>query len=608
MGAPQSDVRQRTAPDLWVGAGHVLAVVLLPALVFVLYWAGLDGPMVFDDYPAVYYNVGLIDLWPPWKFLLTARPLTELSLALNVAQSGFTPRSFHVTNVVLHALTALLVYALAFRTLGLTTARLAAPRVRAAVALVTAALFAAHPLQTEVVAYISSRSEALAGLFYVLAVLLFAVAVSTPRPRLRLACTMGIPLVAAAGMASKEIAATIPAALLLYDWCFFAGRQQPRARLHWGLVALAALPLGLGVAALLSGVVSRGAEVTAGFGFDRFTPWQYVGTQFGVILQYVRLIVAPVGLTLDYDWPVARSPWTSAVLVPLAILVAALALVLWRAHRWPLLTFAVLWMLLVLAPTSSVMPIADLIAERRMYVALVGPLLALAAGVWVGLDVLRSRVTTAQWLQAVTYGAVAVLAVGVLARVTVARVQQWADPTALYQDTVDKAPSNPRAWLNLGATHVAQGRYDQGLPPLQEAERLYARGESVHAFDRVGAYIYYNLGVVAYQQRRYAEAAEYLNRSRALGPEYMGLLPMTSLYLGHLAMLARDWPAAIAHFEEALKYGGIEIRGLILPYLARAHGRLGQYEQARQRLAEVLREDPNNQQAHRVMQELGVKP
>jgi len=544
MGAPQRDSPPQPPHARFAGVVHGLAVLLLPAVAILLYRPGADGPLVFDDYNTIYYNFRIQTLRPLSQFLGSARPLTDLSYAIDFARGGVATRGYHVTNIAIHALTGLLVYALGFVTLGLRGGRFADASVRALVALAAAALFVAHPLQTEVVAYISSRSEGLAGLFYVLAVLLFAIATTTPRRWARRTSTAALPVVVAAGLASKEIAVTIPVALLLYDWCFLAGRRQPRPGLHWGLVALAASPLLLGVPVLLSGVVSRGTETTAGFGFDRFTPWQYLGTQFGVVLHYVRLIVAPIGLCLDYDWPAARSP-------------------------------------------------------------LVGPLLLLAVGLWALIELVQSRVGGARWIRSVAYGLVAVLAVGALARLTVARVRLWADPVALYQDGVERAPANPRAWLNLGATHVAAGRFDLALPALQEAERLYARGESVHAFDRVGAYIHYNLGVIAYQQRRYAEAQTHLTQSRALGPKYIGLLPMTSLYLGHLALLAKDWPTAIARFEEALRYGNLEIRGLILPYLARAHARLGQYDQARARLAEVLREDPNNQQAHRVMQELG---
>src|SRR5690606_22280303 len=97
---------------------------------------------------------------------------------------------------------------------------------------------------------------------------------------------------------------------------------------------------------------------------------EYLGTQFGVLLHYLRLVVLPIGQTFDYDWPLARTPFALGVLVPL-VLVGALVTLAWRQRRtWPLFAFTVAWMLLILAPTSSVMPIADLAVERRMYLPL----------------------------------------------------------------------------------------------------------------------------------------------------------------------------------------------------------------------------------------------
>ena len=119
---------------------------------------------------------------------------------------------------------------------------------------------------------------------------------------------------------------------------------------------------------------------TAGLGFDRFTRWQYLMTQFGVILYYLRLVVLPVGQTFDYDWPLARTPFAPGVLLPLLLLLALVVLRRARAARTqPLVTFAVGWTLLILAPTSSVMPIADLAVERRMYLPLAGLMLLAAA-------------------------------------------------------------------------------------------------------------------------------------------------------------------------------------------------------------------------------------
>ncbi|MEO8605878.1 MAG: tetratricopeptide repeat protein, partial [bacterium] len=288
----------------------------------------------------------------------------------------------------------------------------------------------------------------------------------------------------------------------------------------------------------------------AGLGFDRFTRWQYLMTQFGVILYYLRLVVLPAGQTFDYDWKLAHTPFAPDVFLPL-LLLGGLVYAAWRLrHTQPLFTFAIGFMLVVLAPTSSLMPIADLAVERRMYLPLAGLMLFGAAGLR---DLAALAVTSAaarDW----AYGTGLGLLLAVASVLTLLRAELWGHPIELHEDGVAKAPENPRVRLNLGVTYLNSGMTDQAADTLQIAKTLYDRGESVQAFERIGAFIHYNLGAVRFTKKQYDAAEPDLRRSLELGGQYLALRPMANMLLSRIAEARGDWPAAATLMQEALKY------------------------------------------------------
>jgi hypothetical protein len=573
---------------------HLPALLTLPLLACGLYLPSLNGPFVFDDPNAVAQSKLIHSLVPTLYLTLSTRPVTDYTLGIDYAIAGLDPWPYHLTNMLLHAANVLLLYAIAWRTL--TLPRLAARYGGAArlIAWAAAALFAAHPLASETVAYVSSRSEVLAACFYLLSVLTFIIAATTAEPRLRRRCAGALFAWGMAGLASKETALTIAPALFLYDRLFLTGGGWRRPR--WRLLGVALLPAVLGGTALLLRAIFSPSPMgqygaTAGVNFDRFTPWQYLITEFGVITYYLRLLVLPVGQTFDYDWPLARSPFAVGVLVPFALLVVLVVLAVRAATRQPLFTFAVLWTLLILAPTSSVLPIADLVVERRMYLPLAGLTLLAAAWLW----------DLGQWLPAAwrtrpawTYGAIVAAPLAVLGVLTVNRAMLWGDPIALHEDGVAKAPGNPRVRLNLGVTYLNLHQQERAYDTLQEAKRLYDRQESLNAFPRIGAFIQYNLGAVLFARSEFALAEPELKRSLELGGQYLALRPMAKMLLSRIAGQHGDWKAAAEDMQEALKYQDNPDWRVDL---AEMQLRAGDAKAARLTLQRALRAYPGNQRA-----------
>jgi tetratricopeptide (TPR) repeat protein len=601
----------------------VPALAILSLLALGLYWPSLNGPFVFDDPNAVSQSNLVRHLNPISFVTLSTRPLTDYTYAINYAIGGLDTFSFHLTNVLLHAVNGVLVYAIAWLTLGLPVFAARYGAARRAIAFAAAALFVAHPLATETVAYVSSRSEVLAASFYLLSVLSFILAAVTDQPRRRRLYSVALPLFGFAGLASKESALTIVPALLIYDWLFLtaSGWRRPRRRLF----VLAAIPPAVGgLALLLKAIFSPSPmgeyKATAGLGFDRFTPAQYLMTQFGVIAYYLRLVVLPIGQTFDYDWPLAQSPFSVGVIAPFALL-AGVVVLAWRAaRREPLFTFAVAWTLLTLLPTSSVVPIADLAVERRMYLPLVALCLLGAAWAWDLAQWVAARLrgvpqpesadapTTASptapsraWPYWVVIGA----ALASLGALTVVRASLWGDAIALHEDGVAKAPGNPRVRLNLGVTYLNLQQQDRAYETLLEAKRLYDRHESMQAFPRIGAFIQYNLGAVLFARGQVDRAEVELKRSLELGGQYLALRPMAKMLLSRVDAQRGDWKAAIADLTEALKYQDNPDWRVDLAEMQRQSGDIAT---ARTTLKWLLVSNPDNQRAIALLAKINATP
>ena len=193
------------------------------------YHNSFTGPFIFDDLPSIPENPTIRHLWPIWQPLsppqtggitVEGRPVINLSLAINYALGGYDVRGYHVLNLTIHILAGLTLFGVVRRTLLQPRLRERFGGVANELALAVAVLWTVHPLQTESVTYIVQRAESLMGLFYLLTLYCFIRSVESPRPRV----WCGLCLTACAvGMASKEVMASAPLLVMLYDRAFISG-------------------------------------------------------------------------------------------------------------------------------------------------------------------------------------------------------------------------------------------------------------------------------------------------------------------------------------------------------------------------------------------------
>jgi protein O-mannosyl-transferase len=555
----------------------VLAIALLLAAGLFAYHNSLHGAFVFDDVPAIPQNPTIRALWPPSAVLspppltsVTGRPLVNLSLALNYALGGESVESYHVVNLAIHLLTALVLFGIIRRTLhglGLEI------REATGIATVAALLWVVHPLTSESVDYTIQRTELLMGLFFLLT--LYS-AIRAFESHGKWGWYAAAVASFALGMGSKEVIVVAPVIVLVYDWLFRSPSLSDAFRRHWRLYAGFVAVLVLFV--LL--VATRFRDVFAGMVDRAVTPWNYALTQSGVIVHYLRLAVWPHPLVGDYDgWPIAMS--AGSVLPFLAIVVALVALTLWGLARRQKLAFLGVWFFFILAPTSSFRPIPSEIAgERRMYLPLAAVVVLL---------VLAGRALFSRWgaprTAAIT--AIAVLAV-TLAVVTVRRHDVYRTTLSFWSDVVAKRPDNPRAHMQLGDYFRARKEDKEALAHYLEAVRL--RPGSAKA--------QYDLGIVLASQGRLDEAIEHYR-------ETLRLLPENASAHNNLAaalVSRRDLDGAIEHYQEAIR---IEPRHAIAHYnLALALGQRGRTEEEIQHLEEAVRLQPNFTQARQTLEAL----
>ncbi len=502
--------------------GVLLGGLILAVAVLAVYANSLRAEFVFDDEGWIVENAAIRRLWPLTPHLLDSpRPALSLSLALSYATGGEDPLHYHLFNVATHLLATLTLFGLLRRTLR----RSAFPEeVRGAslsLAAAAALLWAVHPLLTESVTYVVQRCESLMGLFMLLT--LYGVvraaeceeaaaqggdASGGVAPRLWRAMAVAA---CAAGMAAKEVMVVAPVVVLVYDALFLSDSWGAPLRRRGLFYAALAATWGI-LAALRVGADDQGDS--AGFGRSAITPAQYALTQPGVILHYLRLSFWPEPLCFDYGWPVAQGV---AQIFPAALVVGGLlAATAWGLGRRRPWAFAGGWFFLILAPTSSVMPINDLAAERRMYL----PLAAVMAGVVLAAFLLGGallrRVLPTGPARRRTGAILALLlllaAAGGLGALTARRNALYRSALSVWEDVLRQRPGNPRAWYNAGVIHGKAGR---------RAEALYCYSRSIEARPDYEARVYYNRGETLAAMGRLHEAIADYSRAIAMDSRYV---------------------------------------------------------------------------------------
>ncbi|MCX6627535.1 MAG: tetratricopeptide repeat protein [Candidatus Solibacter sp.] len=419
--------------------------LLLLAAALVAFGASLGSGFHFDDYaifsdPALQSARGWLDVWAP----LQTRPLTYLTFWLNRQIGAGDPLGYHLFNLLFHLAAVLLAWECLRRLLPERTA------------LIAGVLFAMHPMQSEAVNYVWARSIVLAALFCFAALWQWL----EGRPWVALAWF-------ALALLAKEECAAFP---LLLVWLEWRGSLPGARKSRGAMAAMFALALAAGARVIWATAVIPGAPAGLQAGIS---PAQYLLVQGAVICRYLQLVVVPYGFTVDPD--IAFGPW---VAIALWALILGATFWLWRLER----TCATWWVagLILLIPSSSIFPAADLSADRRMYL----PMFAFA----VVAALLLARVKTPALLAAIAL---------LLAGLSMQRTVVWLTEESLWREAVERSPKKLRPKLQLaralpaakGLELLAKARLDAPYDPAIATETgkiLLSEGQPDGALEEFG--------------------------------------------------------------------------------------------------------------------------
>jgi tetratricopeptide (TPR) repeat protein len=564
---PRKSRRPEPAPKLkWP---FVVAIIVATALA---YLPALSAPFVMDDIPAIDANVAIHSLIPEGAQApgnpVAGRPVARASLAVNYAindllgvdqrqdpNGPYKTVGYHLLNLLIHLGTGALLFGVIRRAMREEPIPADWQSLADPIAGVTAALWLLHPIQSEVLNYVVQRTEGLASLFYIATLYCSIRAWDTESAAARLRWYVAGVVACVLALGSKEIAITIPLTIVLYDRAFrvpaWRAIVRPRSHRGWFYIALAA-------ASIVSFVTITAGARGETAGFSTGISWSsYFYSQCWAIAHYLYLVAVPATLTVDYGNQAIHGARGIAGLILLSAFAIATLLAWTKVSRFGWFAFAGSWFFILLAPSSSFVPIGtEIAAERRVYLALAAILLLVV----VGAESLRrryaARVTSRQLF--IGFGAIAVA----LAAGTAARSYTYSDRERLWRDAAAHAPENARAFDNL-----ADALFHAQPPNYAAAESAATKAVALDPSCRYGCA---NLASVMIAQSRFAEAVPLLERTAAKDPDNLiaerrlslALLKMGAYdrALPHLELLASKYP-----FEDHLVVLGVAYASLGRP-------------------------------------------
>ena len=419
------------------------------------YWNSFNAPFVFDDLATIQRNAQVQFGEFGWN-LISPRSVLYKTFTFNYLLAGQEVWSYHLVNFILHFLNGLLIFVIAMRIFrSLRPSPGALPEgegISRMYAGLAAAFFLVHPLQTESVTYISSRSELLSTFFYLIGFLTF---VLWPKNRVGFYCSLAVGAAYFFGLGSKEPVVTLPAAIFLYDYLFLSHAEFRPVFSRWRFYLIYLV----GASAAVVYLLIRLKGTVGGM-----SSWQYFLTETRVLVRYIQLIFFPVGLNLDYDFKLSSSVFEPAVLGSIALLATVLFSGWWLRRKAPVFAFSIFWFFITISPTSSVVPIVDVIFEHRLYLPLVGVAFSFPFLV----DFLYARLRRRVSKPSVVFTSSSVILMALLAG-TVMRNYVWSDEVRLFTDVVAKSPHKERPYNNLAWAHFKRAEYDRAIAMLQQA-------------------------------------------------------------------------------------------------------------------------------------------
>ena len=454
-GANQIDT---TVPSrgFWLSSITVFALMSI-VLGAIIYVPAFDAPFVLDSADHISFNTRVHDLFSG-NWFYSRRPLPMLSIAVDYFLYGDSPSGFLFTNLMIHVLAAIFLFSLIQLTLKLRTAGLQQSDGESSARLpgetqipfFAALIWLVHPLQSQSVIYHIQRMESMMGLFLFMCLFCTGKFIASKNNNtLWILAALGSAILSAM---SKEVGFVTPLLMLAYYYVFQDWEVIRKQKKFLILLVVVMIFAGIWFGWKLW---SGNAMGSLGFPDRKTKSIYYLATQTVVLLFYIRLAIFPFGQNLDHGYPYLES--LSNAVLPGLLLTLILAFGAFRLAQRKPSGFLVVSFFLVLAPTSSIVPISDLAFEHRMYVPLAS--LILGAVTWI----CRSKL----WGGNQNYLLIALVCLLTIA--SIVRCQTWRNEVTLWRDCATKAPHNPRPFSELATALAKENRFDEAIENFEVA-------------------------------------------------------------------------------------------------------------------------------------------
>ena len=595
-------------------AASWLIAAILCSVGAIIYSNTLHVPFYFDDRQSIVENDALHITEFSYAQIagvaknayLRNRPVAYVSFALNYLVHQDQLPGYHLVNIGIHLCAALCLYFLLVATFSLPAAKIKGdPRL---IAFLAAALWLAHPIQTQAVTYVVQRMTSLVGMLYLLSLCCYVQGRLRQMEKRWSLGWFGVSVLAGLlALGTKENAVTLPFFIFLYEFYFFRD-------LDWGWFKKSLPWCGAVVAMLvLLGVIFTNGHplkvIQDGFHYRDFNAYERLLTESRVIFLYISLLLYPNPnrLNLDYNFPLSHGlvdpvSTLAAIAGLLALVVVAVAV----ARKERFISFVILWFLGTLFLESSIIGL-DLVYEHRLYLPS-----AFAVAL---LPVLAFRLGRLRPVVIAVIGVVIALS----GYWTYQRNQTWSDPVAFHQDMVIKAPGKFRAHYNLGIALMSVGRYADSIPEFIKTLQLEPRMLMVHsqlasAYKKINridlAFYHYNqvlalspddpktlsaVGELYGKQGDLDKAKAYFAHALRVVPDDAGIL----LNMGTALHRQGDTATALAYYQKSLQVDpaqAMAYNNIALIYLG-----WGQFQQAENYIHKALAINPNHQNAQQTL-------
>ncbi len=553
-------------PFILIGLG------IIGALGTLIYSNSFVGAFHFDDLNNIVNNTklrNLSDIGSIWH-MSGRRFLAYFSFAVNYHYGELQVWGYHFVNLLIHLINTCLVWwltALLFKTPVLKDHKLAIHST--ILAFTTALLFLTHPLATQSVTYIVQRMASMVAMFYLLTMVFYLKARLAGEKKglkyIRYAIALIFALMA---MMTKENAFTIPLAIILIEICFLqTGKFTINVKDYRVLLGLGAIALTAGIV-LMNFSLSIFKPIQPGIDHPyTITPLNYLITQFGVITKYIQLLILPINLNVDYDYPVVENFFEPVTIFGFLLLTGlfVMAIRLFNKHR--IISFGIFWFFLTIAIESSIVPIADVIFEHRTYLPSLGFFLIVSTYVFYFFWEKQKPIAIA----------ILTLIIGVNSFLTYQRNSVWENDVSLLEDVISKSPNKARPYVNMGAVYMDRGAWDQAAENFSKAiakDPIY-----LDAYNNRGA-AYTNLKKLDLAIADYSKAIE-------INPGYVEAYYNRAITYGNLG----QWDLALQDFTSAITYSP---RNAQLYFnRGNTHMQLKSYDQAVEDFTQSIALDPN---------------